>query len=99
LLADEISDCGLAVAPGTKVGLAWTYTANTGCPGSLTLTIDRGNTYPTAGAPPLTVEASQITISYPFQWRFNRIIKLVAPTSNYAGITQINADATMQNID
>jgi Flp pilus assembly protein TadG len=100
LLADEINDCGLeTVAPAPNVGLAWIYTANTGCPAALTLTIDRGNTYQTTSAPPLTVEASHITISYPFQWRFNRIIKLVAPTSNYAGITQINAEATMQNLD
>ena len=100
LMADEINDCGLeAVTPAPRVGLSWTYTANTGCPANLTLTIDRGNTYAAAGGPALTVEASHITISYPFQWRFNRIIKLLAPTSNYAGITQINAEATMQNLD
>ncbi len=100
LLADEINDCGLeAVAPAPRVGLSWTYTANTGCPANLTLTIDRGNTYLAAGGPSLTVEASHITISYPFQWRFNRIIKLIAPGSTYAGITQLNAEATMQNLD
>ena len=75
------------------------YTANTGCPGTLTLMVDRGYTYQTTGGTVVTVESSHITISYPFQWRFNRIIKLVAPSSNYAGITQINADATMQNLD
>ena len=95
----EINDCGLTAATPAKTPLLWTYTANTGCPGTLTLIVDRGNTYQTTGGTVVTVEASHITISYPFQWRFNRIIKLVAPGSNYAGITQINADATMQNLD
>lgn len=100
LLADEIDDCGLeAVTPAPPVRLSWTYTANTGCPANLTLTIDRGNVYQTTGGTPVNVEASHITISYPFQWRFNRIIKLVAPGSTYAGITQLNAEATMQNLD
>jgi len=99
LMAAEIDDCGLTAAAAAKTGLAWTYAANTGCPGTLTLTIDRGDTYQTTGGTPVTVEATRITISYPFQWRFNRIIKLVAPAANYAGLTQINADATMQNLD
>ena len=99
LLGAEINDCDLAAAAPAKAGLVWTYTASTGCPGTLTLMVDRGNTYQTTGGTVVTVEASHITISYPFQWRFNRIIKLVAPGSNYAGITQVNADATMQNLD
>jgi hypothetical protein len=47
----------------------------------------------------VTVEATRITISYPFQWHFNRVVKLVAPSANYAQSVQINVDAMMQNLD
>src|SRR6266436_9353559 len=34
LLAAEINDCGLLAAAPVHAGLVWTYTANTGCPGT-----------------------------------------------------------------
>jgi Flp pilus assembly protein TadG len=99
LLAAHINDCGLSSAAPSKAGLAWTYTANTGCAGTLTLIVDRGSIFLTAAAPPLTVEATHINIQYPYQWRFNNVIRVLVPTATYAGLTLISADAVMQNLN
>lgn len=105
LQASRINDCGLSTLsePGAGSGLIWTYTA-TGCAGSLplTLTIARSNPVPATnyGNPnPITVTlvSTQVAISYPFQWRFNRVIKLLVPTANYAGVSQIKTDAWAAN--
>ena len=99
LQAAQIDDCGLASAVPSSADLVWTYRTTANCPGTFTVIIDRGSTYLTPGGTPVTVEATHVTISYPFQWRFNRVIKLVAPSANYANSVQINADAMMQNLD
>jgi len=41
LIGDHVNDCGLATASPAQAGLVWTYTANTGCPGGGTLTLNR----------------------------------------------------------
>jgi len=105
LTSTAVKDCGLAAAatsaPGGTSGLVWTYTANTGCPGggTLTLTIDRGATFQTTGTPRLTVEGLQITISYPYQWRFGRAVSLISGGSGPTGITQITTSATVQALN
>jgi hypothetical protein len=102
-------DCGagslIAITDGVRnrnYRFTWTYTANSGCPGNgtLTLTIDRGNTFQTTGANTTTLETTHILISYPFQWRFGGVIRFFAPSANYAnGVTQIPADAMMANLN
>jgi Flp pilus assembly protein TadG len=102
LLAARVNDCGLSTATPTKAGLTWTYTANNGCPGNgtLTLTIDRGNTFQTTDANTTTLQTTHILISYPFQWRFGGVIRFFAPSANYAnGVTQIPAEAMMSNLN
>ena len=102
LITARVNDCGLSSATPTKAGLTWTYTANSGCPGNgtLTLTIDRGNTFQTTDANTTTLETTHILISYPYQWRFGGVIRFFAPSANYAnGVTQIPADAMMTNLN
>jgi Flp pilus assembly protein TadG len=102
LLAARINDCGLSSVNPTKAGLTWTYTANTACPGNgtLTLTIDRGNTFQATDAKTTTLETTHVVISYPYQWRFGGVIHFFAPSANYAnGVTQIPADAMMTNLN
>lgn len=100
LLAARVNDCGLSTAVPTKAGLTWTYTANSGCPGTLTLVIDRGNTFTTTGANPVTIETTHIHISYPYQWRFGSFINFFVPSANYAtGVTQILVDGLMTNLN
>jgi Flp pilus assembly protein TadG len=104
LLAARVNDCGLSTAAPNKSpsGLVWTYTANTGCPGggTLTLIVDRGNTFLTTGATSTRLETTHIQISYPYQWRFGSFIRFFVPSASYAsGVTPITADAIMTNLN
>ncbi len=101
LVGERVNDCGLSTTSPTNAGLVWTYSANTGCPGNgtLTLTINRGDTFPTTGGNPVTVETTHIRISYPFQWRFSSVVKVLIPSAQYAGVTQITTEAVMQNLN
>src|SRR3989449_5687573 len=99
LMGAHVNDCGLSTTSPTNAGLIWTYSANAGCPGNgtLTLTINRGDTFQTTA--PVTVETTRIRISYPYQWRFSSVVKVLIPSAQYAGVTQITIEAVMQNLN
>lgn len=105
LVASRLNDCGLGTVNGAGSGsLSWTFTANTGCGGTLTLIIERGYVYAaTLPAPPFqanyTIEATRVTLSYPYQWQFNRVVPFIAPAANYPATSQINSIAIMQNLN
>lgn len=108
LLANKVNDCGLS-NPGQQTiaqsGLTWTYTASSnGCPGTLTLTIERGYTYTTAASPPLyptgiNVEATRVTLSYPYKWQFNTVFQFLVPGGGFASNSLISSVAVMQNLN
>jgi Flp pilus assembly protein TadG len=93
----------LPANPGAP--LAWYFDASAGCAGTMTLTIERGFTYTaTLPAPPFQagnywIEGTKVTVSYPYQWQFNRVIPLIAPGANYPATSQINSVAIMQNLN
>jgi Flp pilus assembly protein TadG len=100
----KINDCGLASSSAAAGPLlVWTYTASSGCAGgqSFKLTIDRGHgTFPAnVGGVTINVISTQVTLAYPYQWQFNRIIGLVAPGATYAGTTLITTTAVVPNLD
>ena len=97
LVAVHINDCGLSTASPASAGLTWTYTANTGCPGTLTLIIDRGSVFLTTAGTPVTVEATHVTIQYPYQWRFNKVISVLPGTTNLP--VTLTADAVVPNLN
>jgi hypothetical protein len=102
LVSARVNDCGLSTAAPSKSpsGLVWTYTATSGCPGGGTLTviIDRGNTFLAPNSTRL--EGTHIQISYPYQWRFGSFIRFFVPSASYAsGVTPITADAIMANLN
>lgn len=102
LLAANLNDCGLGTQAGTSVGtLSWKYTASgNGCPGQLTLIINRAFAFKTTFNGVQTDEiCTQVTISYPYQWHFNNVIQLLVPGASYAGNTLIPTDATAQNLN
>lgn len=102
LVTSHINDCGLATATPDKSGLIWTFTSDIGCGGTggLTVIINRGNTFATSGTPRTTIENTRITISYPFQWRFGKLMSLIVPNSNYAlGVTQITSTFVSPNLN
>jgi len=106
LVSAKVFDCGLAGGPRTvthPTALKWIYTAN-GCPGkTVVLTIDRGYIFtvnlPAPYSQTLTVEGTQVTLTYPYQWKFNNVIKLLVSSASYPATTQLSTVATMQNLN
>jgi len=107
LTAAQINDCGLGTAASSAAGSPWTYTAATGCAGTLTLTIARdasaGVATPTCqltmnsyGGVTVYAPCTKVSIQYPYQWRFNNVIQLIAPGSHFA-LSTIPTDATAAN--
>jgi len=102
LTASNVRDCGLNTVTASPAGtLAWKF--DTTCPGALHLQIERGTWYATTLADPFSsgeyrIEATKITLIYPYQWQFSRVISLLAPGANYTG-SQITVTAQMQNVN
>lgn len=101
LQAGRMNDCGLAGQAGVNGPvLTWTYTAAAGCPAPLILTIERGYSFQTIIAGnTLNVMSTRVTLQYPYQWQFNRVIGLMAPGATYPGVSQIMTDAIVPNMD
>jgi Flp pilus assembly protein TadG len=97
-----VNDCGLGSATPAKAALTWTFTASNGNCSGLTLAVNRGVIYGATLATPFqpgyTIEATSVTIKYPYQWQFNKAINLIAPGANYAS-GLIQSVATMQNLN
>jgi Flp pilus assembly protein TadG len=99
LRANNIDDCGLSSAGGTLTGGTWTWTFSGSCPGgALTLAINRDFTFTAGGGAPV-VEATRVTLSYPYQWHFNRVVQFLVPGATFGAVTQIPTTATMQNLN
>jgi len=98
LSSAKLPTCGLEAATSSKQDLKWTYTGSSNCPGSVTLSIDRGYIIPPRRRDPITVEATQVTISYPYLWHFGNVIRLLVPGATYQGLSQIKTQAILQNL-
>jgi len=101
LQAAKVTECRLPATAGPPTDWSWTFTT-TGCSGgNFTLTINRG--FPlgqvVVGSGPVTVEGTQVRMSYPYQWQFNRVVQLLVPGSTYAPATQIQISAVVQNLN
>jgi len=112
LNAAQINDCGLSIAATASTASPWTYTAATGCPGTLTLQIYRDasagvatptcqltmNSYGGAGGATVLAPCTKVSIQYPYQWRFNNVIQLISSGSHFL-LSTIPTDATATNQD
>lgn len=98
----KVNDCSLGSATATNAGAPWKWSFTSACPqgGNLVVTVNRGNvftsTLTTAGFP-LEITSTEVTISYPYTWQFNRVIKLLVPSASYPGTSQITTDAVVAN--
>ena len=102
LQTSRLNDCGLAGQGGVNgPATTWTYTAaGGGCPAPLVLTIEREFSFPTTvGANTFQVMSTRVSLKYPYSWHFNKVITLLIPAATYQGVTQINTDATVPNMD
>lgn len=99
----KINDCGVGTAAATPVGgstpWGWTFTGNS-CPaGNLVLTVNRGNVFissVTTGGNSIKVISTNVSISYPYSWQFNRVIGLIVSGASYPA-TNIVVNSTMEN--
>lgn len=97
-----VNVCGLTgtTTPTTGASYAtWTFTSPQQCTGTganFTIEIDRGVTFVDANG--ATVSASHVIVNSPYAWSFNRIIGFLVPGANYAAVTTLSSDATMQNL-
>ncbi len=95
------SPCSLSPTfpSATQNALTWTYQISGCAPNPfssdvLNITINRG--YVLSTGPPAAV-GSQVTITYPYHWRFNSVIQLLVPGASYAPITDLTESATVHN--
>lgn len=100
LLRSEINDCGLGSASPVWASSTSTATATaTGCPGNLTLTIERAYVLnSTIYFNNMDVICTKVSITYPYQWHFSRVIQLLVPGSTYGATLPVAADALMPNM-
>ncbi len=95
--------CGLTGTTTPTTGplsfASWTFTSPQQCTGTstnFTIEIDRGVTFVSSTGE--TVAASKVIVNSPYAWSFNRIIGFLVPGANYAAVTTLSSDATMQNL-
>ncbi len=98
----NVTTCAISTTPDPPVPgtfRTWSYSSSTaGCTSAL-LVIERGYTFTaTIGATTPNVEATRVTLNYPYNWSFSSAIKLLAPSSSYAGAITISTNAVMQNL-
>ncbi len=104
LAGAKVNDCGLASGAwsvqAAATGLAWTYTTTgTGCPGSVTLVVDRDHAVAlgTGGSSPDWLITTQVSIQYPYRWTFNKVIT-VLQGGTAAGPSQLTSEALVPNL-
>ena len=98
----KVANCSLNTAAAAPAGAPWKWSFTTACPqgGNLVLTVNRGNVFVTtvtSGGFPVKVISTEVTISYPYVWRFNQVIKLVVPSASYPGASLITTNAIVEN--
>ncbi len=93
--------CGLTGTTVPTVGpqpvASWTFTSPQTCAGTsanFTIEIDRENTFASSNGG--KVVSSQVIVSSPYAWTFNRIIGLLLPGANYQAVTTISSTAIME---
>jgi Flp pilus assembly protein TadG len=76
--------------------MTYSYT----CANGISLTIDReyGYTYTPSGGSPIALFGTKVTVTYPYSWSFNKVIKLLIPSSNAGLPTRLTESAVMKNL-
>jgi Flp pilus assembly protein TadG len=105
LQSSRINDCGIGTAAATPAGGAtpwkWTFTATCPSGNNFVLTVDRGSVFVssvTSGGIAVKVLSTNVSVSYPYSWQFNRVIGLVVSGASYPATSNILVTATMANL-
>jgi Flp pilus assembly protein TadG len=93
----NVTACAVGTSASSAGTLAWQYTSSSGGTCSVfLLKIERGYTYLNGTT---TVVGTRVTLTYPFDWSFGRIIKLLAPASTYTNSITISTNVVMENLN
>jgi Flp pilus assembly protein TadG len=96
----EINDCSLGAISASGSPLTWAATGACAGSSTFTLTIQRGYTFQaTVNSVTINVVSTKVTLSYPYQWQFNRVIQVLVPGATYAGTSQIQTTSIVPNLD
>jgi Flp pilus assembly protein TadG len=88
-----LTNCAFATTAPSKTGtVEWTISPKANC----VLKIDRGNTSISSGGTAL--DSTQVTVTYPVTWTFNRVVGLLVRGSNPVLPTSLTSVSFMQNI-
>ncbi len=90
------SSCIDSASPSSTGFLTWTYTCGSGI--SLTINREYGYTYTPSGGTATALFGTQVTVTYPYSWTFNNVIKLLVPGSNLDLPTRLTESAVMKNL-
>jgi hypothetical protein len=64
----------------------------------MSIVVERAVTTTVAvGTTTTTVLMTRVTVNYPLKWMFESVIKLLAPSSNYASTLTLTTQEIMQN--
>lgn len=94
-VANHLTNAGLTACTfgsATKSGVQWTFSPSATC----VLKIERGNTTIASGG--TTLVATQVTVTYPINWTFNKIIGFLVPGATPALPASLTSVALMENI-
>ncbi len=107
LTSAGLADCGLqnATPSFSSTNMTWTYTVSSSpCQGDAThlmvVVIQRAYQYTiTNGGNSVDVISTKVSITYPLQWHFASVMKVLLPGSNYTGpIVTVSSNAVMANM-
>lgn len=90
--------CDLDTATATAGTFTWTYTSTGTCSAAATLVIQRGVLTPSNTFGNINVVSTQITLTYPYQWSFNNVIKLLVTTANPSLPSTISVQVQRKNL-
>lgn len=94
-VSNNLTNAGLTACTfgtATKSGLSWTFSPNANC----VLKIERNNSSVTSGG--ATLISSQVTITYPVTWSFNRVMGLLVRNASPVLPASLTSVALMENI-
>lgn len=96
-----VNTCGLNPSSSAPTvgpsAFTWTYFASGNqCAGTMSVKVERAVAVPSNGT---TLLCTRVTVTYPFAWSFGRVVKLLAPSSNYGNTLTFSTAETMQNLN
>ena len=76
--------------------MTYSYTCANGI--SLKIYREYGYTYTPSGGSPIAIFGTKVTVTYPYTWSFNKIIKLLVPGANVGLPANLTESAVMKNL-